>query len=149
DRRALSGARSSGAGLWVRSPRRPRGPSHSRDGNFARCRVPGSRRPGRIAMTARRTPRRIAVACFPTLGGSGIVATEVGCHLAARGHEVRFFAPEPPARLEPGAPRVSFQRVTSSVALANASAYPLALASALAEAVMRDGFDVIHAHYAI
>jgi N-acetyl-alpha-D-glucosaminyl L-malate synthase BshA len=95
-------------------------------------------------------PLRIAIACFPTLGGSGIVATEVGCRLAARGHEVRFFATEPPARLEEGTPRVSFQRVTGSAAPPlDAAVYPLTLASALAEAVMADGFDVIHAHYAI
>jgi N-acetyl-alpha-D-glucosaminyl L-malate synthase BshA len=95
-------------------------------------------------------PRRIAVACFPTLGGSGIVATEVGCRLAARGHEVRFFAAEPPARLEQGAARVSFRRVAVGSSLPeDAAAYPLALASALAEAVAKDGFDVIHAHYAI
>jgi N-acetyl-alpha-D-glucosaminyl L-malate synthase BshA len=96
------------------------------------------------------TPCRIAVACFPTLGGSGIVATEVGCRLAARGHEVRFFAAEPPARLHSPAPRVSFQRVRSSVEPPlDLATYPLALASALAEAVTKDGFDVIHAHYAV
>src|SRR5512143_512871 len=96
------------------------------------------------------TPHRIAVACFPTLGGSGIVATEVGCRLAARGHEVRFFAAEPPARLPDVARGVSFQRVRSSrEPPLDAATYPLALASALAEAVMKDGFDVIHTHYAI
>jgi N-acetyl-alpha-D-glucosaminyl L-malate synthase BshA len=94
-------------------------------------------------------PLRIAVACFPTLGGSGIVATGVGTELAARGHFVRFFAPEAPARLDLGAPRISFQRVSSQANLAAESdVYPLALATALTEAAS-EGFDVIHAHYAV
>jgi N-acetyl-alpha-D-glucosaminyl L-malate synthase BshA len=91
---------------------------------------------------------RIAVACFPTLGGSGIVATEVGMRLAARGHELRFFAAEPPARLDLSAPRVSFQRVAHGTLPFAADLYSVALATALAEAA-REGFEVIHAHYAL
>jgi N-acetyl-alpha-D-glucosaminyl L-malate synthase BshA len=95
------------------------------------------------------SPLRIAVACFPTLGGSGIVASEVGARLAARGHTVRFFAAERPARLELDAPRVSLQRVDSGKPPPfDADLYPLALAAALAKATA-DGIDVIHAHYAI
>jgi N-acetyl-alpha-D-glucosaminyl L-malate synthase BshA len=95
------------------------------------------------------TPLRVAVACFPTLGGSGIVASEVGTRLAARGHDVRFFATEPPPRLDTRAPRVSFQRI-SAIAKppVDSSAQALALAAALVEAA-KDGLDVIHAHYAI
>jgi N-acetyl-alpha-D-glucosaminyl L-malate synthase BshA len=94
-------------------------------------------------------PLRIAVACFPTLGGSGIVASEIGARLAARGHQVRFFAPEPPARLDLRAPRVSMQCVTTGARPpSGADMYPLALAAALAEAAT-EGFDVIHTHYAI
>jgi N-acetyl-alpha-D-glucosaminyl L-malate synthase BshA len=91
---------------------------------------------------------RIAVACFPTLGGSGIVATEIGMRLAARGHELRFFAAEPPARLALSAPRISFRRVAHGPLPFAADLYPVALATALAEAA-REGFDVIHAHYAL
>jgi N-acetyl-alpha-D-glucosaminyl L-malate synthase BshA len=94
------------------------------------------------------TPQRIAVACFPTLGGSGIVASEIGARLAARGHQVRFFAAEPPARLDLDAPRVSFQRVGARARPPlDSDVYPLALGAALADAV-NEGFDVIHAHYA-
>ena len=92
---------------------------------------------------------RIGVVCFPTLGGSGIVATEVGERLASRGHHVRFFATDVPPRLDTSAPRVSFEQVASGAAPpAGASAHPFALAAALVHAA-RDGFDVIHAHYAI
>jgi N-acetyl-alpha-D-glucosaminyl L-malate synthase BshA len=92
-------------------------------------------------------PMRIAIACFPTLGGSGIVATEVGTRLAARGHEVCFFAEECPPRLHLGAPRVSLQRVSATPRVPGGhSIYPLSLASALANT---RGFDVIHAHYAV
>jgi N-acetyl-alpha-D-glucosaminyl L-malate synthase BshA len=94
------------------------------------------------------TPRRIAVACFPSLGGSGIVAAEIGMRLAARGHELRFFAAEPPARLDLSAPRVSFRRVAYGKLPFETDLYPVALATALAAAA-RDGFDVIHAHYAL
>jgi N-acetyl-alpha-D-glucosaminyl L-malate synthase BshA len=95
------------------------------------------------------TPLRIAVACFPTLGGSGIVATEVGTRLAARGHEIRFFATEPPPRLDTSRDRISFQRVIATAKPpVDSCAQALSLAAALVEAA-RDGIDVIHAHYAI
>jgi L-malate glycosyltransferase len=91
---------------------------------------------------------RIAVACFPTLGGSGIVATEVGARLAARGHSVRFFAEQCPPRLDLAAPRVSLECVSMHApAPGGSSNYPLALAAVLASAA--DSCDVIHAHYAV
>ncbi len=92
-------------------------------------------------------PLRIAIACFPTLGGSGIVATEVGMRLAARGHQVCFFAERCPPRLDLAAPRVTLERVVVDLSSPAASgSHALALAAALATA---EGFDVIHAHYAI
>jgi N-acetyl-alpha-D-glucosaminyl L-malate synthase BshA len=94
-------------------------------------------------------PLRIGVVCFSTLGGSGIVATEVGARLAQRGHSVSFFARDVPRRLDLCAPRVSLRRVAAAAPPpGDESAYPFALAAALVDAA-REGLDVVHAHYAL
>lgn len=96
------------------------------------------------------TSLRIGVACFSSLGGSSVVASEVGTRLAARGHSVRFFGAAPPPRFDPSAPGVSFCRVDPDAPPpVGRTAFHLALAGALAEAARKDGLDVIHAHYAI
>ncbi|MEZ4466948.1 MAG: N-acetyl-alpha-D-glucosaminyl L-malate synthase BshA [bacterium] len=92
---------------------------------------------------------RIGIACHPTLGGSGIVATEVGMGLARAGHDVHFVGLERPGRLvdEPG---VRFHPVPLEPHAV--FAHPpeaLALASALAAVAQREALDVIHAHYAV
>jgi N-acetyl-alpha-D-glucosaminyl L-malate synthase BshA len=93
-------------------------------------------------------PLRIAIACFPTLGGSGIVASELGMRLAARGHRIRVFAEQCPPRLDLSAPRVALECVSLHAPAPNdSSTYPLALAAALAAAA--ESCDVIHAHYAV
>jgi N-acetyl-alpha-D-glucosaminyl L-malate synthase BshA len=90
----------------------------------------------------------IAVLCFSTLGGSGVVASELGALLAARGHHVRFIGAEPPPRFHASAPRVSFHRVPATAPPpVESSAYAFELAAAIVEAA-RD-VDVIHAHYAV
>jgi N-acetyl-alpha-D-glucosaminyl L-malate synthase BshA len=98
-------------------------------------------------MTA--TPMRIGVVCYPSMGGSGIVATEIGLGLARRGHDVHFVAYDVPPRLAPALDEVTFHRVEwREYPLLNLSPYPLALATKLAEVSTTHRLDLLHIHYA-
>ncbi len=96
---------------------------------------------------------KIAVACYPTYGGSGVIATELGIGLAERGHEVHFLSYEPPHRLaldEGFRPNVFFHEVqVTAYPLFRYPPYDLALASKMVEVAEAGGIDLIHAHYAI
>lgn len=93
---------------------------------------------------------RIGITCYPTYGGSGIVATELGLELAARGHEVHFISYANPIRLDPNLPRIHYHEVeVSTYPLFQYPPYSLALASRMAEVAERYGLDVLHVHYAI
>jgi N-acetyl-alpha-D-glucosaminyl L-malate synthase BshA len=93
---------------------------------------------------------RIGIVCYPTYGGSGAVATELGLALADRGHEVHFISYAQPFRLHGFHDRVTFHEVRiGSYPLFEHPPYSLALAVALEEVAVREGLDVIHAHYAI
>ena len=96
---------------------------------------------------------KIAIACYPTYGGSGVVATELGLGLAERGHEVHFLSYQPPHRLGPSEgfhPNVFFHEVqVSAYPLFRYPPYDLALASKMVEVVRTHGVDIIHAHYAV
>ena len=93
---------------------------------------------------------RIGITCYPTYGGSGIVATELGSELAQRGHEVHFITYSNPIRLDPAQPRVHFHEVeVSSYPLFQHPPYMLALASRMAEIAEWHKLDLLHVHYAI
>jgi len=93
---------------------------------------------------------KIGICCYPSHGGSGVVATELGKHLANRGHEVAFISYDTPLRLSELPPRVSFHEVEiEPYPLLKHFPYTLALASKLAEVAMMKDLDVLHAHYAI
>lgn len=93
---------------------------------------------------------RIGITCYPTYGGSGIVATELGLELASRGHEVHFISYANPIRLDPGLPRIHYHEVeVSTYPLFQYPPYCLALASRMAEVAEAFGLDVLHVHYAI
>jgi N-acetyl-alpha-D-glucosaminyl L-malate synthase BshA len=93
---------------------------------------------------------RIGLVCHSTLGGSGVIATELGHALAERGHHVHFFCADAPPRLDARAPRITLHTVKSPVhALFPGGEYTLALASALAEASAAERLDVLNVHYAI
>jgi len=93
---------------------------------------------------------RIGITCYPTYGGSGIVATELGMELAARGHEVHFISYANPIRLDPGIPRIHYHEVeVSSYPLFQYPPYSLALASRMAEVAEHYQLDLLHVHYAI
>jgi L-malate glycosyltransferase len=93
---------------------------------------------------------RIGITCYPTYGGSGIVATELGLELATRGHEVHFITYANPIRLDPGTPRIHYHEVeVSNYPLFQYPPYCLALASRMAEVADDYQLDLLHVHYAI
>jgi N-acetyl-alpha-D-glucosaminyl L-malate synthase BshA len=93
---------------------------------------------------------KIGITCYPTYGGSGIVATELGIELANRGHEVHFITYANPIRLDPGAARIEYHEVeVSSYPLFQYPPYCLALASRMAEVAENYDLDLLHVHYAI
>jgi N-acetyl-alpha-D-glucosaminyl L-malate synthase BshA len=93
---------------------------------------------------------RIGITCYPTYGGSGIVATELGLELAQRGHEVHFITYANPIRLDPDTPNIFYHEVeVSSYPLFQYPPYCLALASRMYEVAERQNLDLLHVHYAI
>lgn len=93
---------------------------------------------------------KIGVVCYASLGGSGVVATELAVALAGRGHEVRVISSEPPFRWRDGVPNLHFERVdTPAYPLFREPQYLVALASAIVRVAGDRGLDVIHAHYAV
>jgi len=93
---------------------------------------------------------RIGISCYSTFGGSGVVATEVGKALAARGHEVHLLSPTLPPRLLGFEDRINFHEVTASpYPLFEAAPYSIALASKMADVADHHGLEIMHAHYAI
>ena len=95
---------------------------------------------------------KIGITCYPTYGGSGAVATELGLDLARRGHEVHFITYQSPFRLRGYAKRVFFHEVDTSVGrypLFEHYPYELALASRQYEVAMQEHLDLLHVHYAI
>ncbi len=98
----------------------------------------------------RRERLSIAIVCYPTYGGSGVVATELGRCLAERGHEVHFVSYGLPFRLDQQAKNVFFHKVTTlNYPLFPGQLYTLGLASKLADLADEREIDLIHCHYAI
>ena len=93
---------------------------------------------------------KIAIVCYPTFGGSGVVATELGIALADRGHEVHFITYRQPVRLELISHNVHFHEVTvPEYPLFHFQPYELALSSKLVNMVKLYKIDLLHVHYAI
>lgn len=93
---------------------------------------------------------KIAIACYPTYGGSGVVASELGMALAQRGHEVHFVSYQVPFRVDQLLDGVYVHEVeVPSYPLFKYPSYALALASKLVEVVRNSGVRVLHMHYAI
>ncbi len=93
---------------------------------------------------------KIGITCYPTYGGSGVVGTELGKHLAARGHQVHFITYDVPFRLAGYRENIFFHEVeVPTYPLFLYPPYLLALANKLAEVARYEGLDVLHAHYAI
>jgi N-acetyl-alpha-D-glucosaminyl L-malate synthase BshA len=93
---------------------------------------------------------RIGMVCYASVGGSGVVATELARALAARGHDVHLISSELPFRWQDGLPRLTFHRViTPPYPLFREPQYLLALANTIAHVADREQLDIVHAHYAV
>ena len=93
---------------------------------------------------------KIGITCYPTYGGSGVVATELGIELAARGHEIHFITYSQPFRLTGREANIHFHEVAvSNYPLFEHPPYDLALATRMAEVAEFYSLDLLHVHYAI
>jgi N-acetyl-alpha-D-glucosaminyl L-malate synthase BshA len=93
---------------------------------------------------------RIGITCYPTYGGSGVVATELGIELAQRGHQVHFISYSQPIRLTEPHPNIHFHEVeVSRYPLFEYPPYDLALATRMSEVAEIYNLDLLHVHYAI
>ncbi|MEC1392463.1 N-acetyl-alpha-D-glucosaminyl L-malate synthase BshA [Bacillus velezensis] len=95
-------------------------------------------------------PLKIGITCYPSVGGSGIIATELGKLLAEKGHQVHFITSSIPFRLNTYHPNIHFHEVeVNQYAVFKYPPYDLTLASKIAEVAARENLDIIHAHYAL
>ena len=93
---------------------------------------------------------KIGITCYPTYGGSGIVATELGLELARRGHEIHFISYSQPIRLTGPEPNIHYHEVeVTRYPLFEYPPYDLALATRMAEVSQLYELDLLHVHYAI
>lgn len=93
---------------------------------------------------------RIGIVCYPTFGGSGVVATELGKALADKGHRIHFITYSQPVRLDYFSENISYHEVTiAKYPLFDYIPYETALTSKLVDVALFEGLDVLHVHYAI
>lgn len=93
---------------------------------------------------------KIGIVCYPTVGGSGVVATELGKLLAEKGHEIHFISSSMPFRLNKVYGNIYYHEVgVNQYSVFQYPPYDLALASKIAEVTKREQLDVLHAHYAV
>src|SRR5690242_18241831 len=93
---------------------------------------------------------KIGITCYPTYGGSGVVATELGLELAVRGHDIHFISYAVPVRMTEASDRLHFHEVeVMNYPLFDHPPYTLALASKMYNVAVSEGLDLLHVHYAI
>lgn len=93
---------------------------------------------------------KIGIVCYPTFGGSGVVATELGNALAHKGHQVHFISYDMPVRFDSFSPNLFYHEVqVSDYPLFDYQPYELVLASKLVDVVKHEKLDLLHVHYAI
>lgn len=93
---------------------------------------------------------KIGIVCYPTFGGSGVMATELGLALAEKGHEIHFITYQQPVRLSVFRPNIYFHEVSvPKYPLFEFPPYETALASALMNVTLNNQLDLLHVHYAI
>jgi len=93
---------------------------------------------------------KIGVVCYPTYGGSGVVATELGIQMAKKGHEVHFITYSQPVRLDTLEENIYYHEVNvHDYPLFEYQPYELALSSKMVDTVINEGLDILHVHYAI
>ena len=93
---------------------------------------------------------KIGIVCYPTFGGSGVLATELGKALAEKGHEIHFITYQQPVRLNGFHANIFYHEVrVPTYPLFDYPPYELALASTMVDVILNHDLDLIHAHYAI
>ena len=93
---------------------------------------------------------KIGITCYPTVGGSGVVATELGKILAEKGHEIHFISSSMPFRLRKIYHNIFYHQVEiNQYSVFQYPPYEIQLASKIAEVANRENLDIVHAHYAI
>lgn len=93
---------------------------------------------------------KIGITCYPTVGGSGVVATELGKMLAEKGHEIHFISSSIPFRLNRIYHNIYYHQVeVNQYSVFQYAPYDIALASKMAEVINREKLDILHVHYAI
>lgn len=93
---------------------------------------------------------KIGITCYPSMGGSGIIATELGKKLAEKGHEVHFISTSLPFRLDTIQPKIYFHEVeVNHYPVFQYPPYDLALANKMADVIDREKLDILHVHYAL
>lgn len=94
--------------------------------------------------------KKIGITCYPTVGGSGIIATELGKRLAEEGHEIHFITSSLPFRLNKIYPRIYYHEVQiTNYPVFQYPPYDLALAAKMADVIDREKIDILHVHYAM
>lgn len=93
---------------------------------------------------------KIGITCYPTVGGSGVIATELGKMLAEKGHEIHFISSSLPFRLNKMYHNIYYHQVeVNQYSVFQYPPYDIALASKMAEVIQRENLDILHVHYAI
>jgi|SRR5690606_26007630 len=93
---------------------------------------------------------KIGITCYPTVGGSGVIATELGKMLAEKGHKIHFITSNMPFRLDVLHHNIFFHQVfVNQYSVFQYPPYDIALASKMAEVIKREKLDILHVHYAI
>ena len=93
---------------------------------------------------------KIGIACYPTFGGSGVLATELGKALAQKGHQVHFITYNQPVRLDAFVPNIFYHEVqVPTYPLFDFPPYETALASTMVDVIKNNNLDLLHVHYAI
>lgn len=93
---------------------------------------------------------KIGITCYPSVGGSGIIATELGILMAERGHEVHFITSNMPFRLKKPVPNITFHQVDINLFFfKQKTAYEISLSTKIANVINEYDLDVLHMHYAI
>lgn len=93
---------------------------------------------------------KVGIVCYPTYGGSGVVATELGKALSKKGHEIHFITYSQPTRLDFFNPNLFYHEVSvKSYPLFQYPPYELALASKMVDVVVKEQLDILHVHYAV
>jgi L-malate glycosyltransferase len=94
--------------------------------------------------------KKIGITCYPTVGGSGVIATELGILLAEQGHQIHFITSSVPFRLDRVYPSIFYHEVEMShYPVFQYPPYDLALATKMAEVIDREELDILHVHYAL